>query len=78
MQTPTDLDIAVFREGGDPEKARVRVHVQITHPDPALLDLDPTEREDLLKGALDGIHAALPEGLDTDARMTLSEVVTLV
>ncbi|WP_367049497.1 hypothetical protein [Streptomyces sp. Je 1-332] len=41
------------------------------------LDLDANEREALLQGALDVVRAELPEGMDANAHMPLSEVVPL-
>lgn len=78
MQTPTELEIAVFREGGDPEKVRVFVTVTISDVQPGMIDLDPAEREAVLQGALDGVQGALPEELDTQAVMTRTELVELV
>ncbi|MEU5748192.1 hypothetical protein ABZ804_21970 [Streptomyces sp. NPDC047726] len=78
MQTPTELEIAVYREGGDPEKVRVYVTVAISDAQPAMPDLAPAEREAVLQGALDGIQSALPDDLDTVAVMTRTELVELV
>ncbi|MFN1193331.1 hypothetical protein ACK03K_34270 [[Kitasatospora] papulosa] len=78
MQIPTELEVAVFREGGDPEKVRVYVTVAISDVQPAMMDLAPAEREAVLQGALDGIQGALPDDLDTLAVMTRTELVELV
>lgn len=78
MQTPTELEIAVFRAGGDPEKVRAYVTVSISDAEAGVIDLDAAEREAVLKGALDGVHGALSEDLDTRGVMTLTEAVELV
>ncbi|MFG2408799.1 hypothetical protein ACGFR8_31535 [Streptomyces brevispora] len=78
MQTPHELEIAIFRAGGDPGKARVYVTVSISDAEAGMIDLDVAEREAVLRGALGGVHGALSEELDTRGVMTLSETVELV
>ncbi|MFB8025954.1 MULTISPECIES: hypothetical protein [unclassified Streptomyces] len=77
MQHATRLDVAVYRNGGDPDKPYVTVSAEISRGN-ALSDLSAEEREALLLGALEGMDAAMPETMDTSATLTFTETLSVV
>ncbi|MFF4188195.1 hypothetical protein ACFYZ9_33870 [Streptomyces sp. NPDC001691] len=62
MQEATGLNVAVYRAGGDPDKAYGTIFVNVVGPrDNALRSLTPEEHRAVLLGAYAGIEAALPD-----------------
>uniref|UniRef100_UPI003F499222 hypothetical protein n=1 Tax=Streptomyces sp. CA-136453 TaxID=3240050 RepID=UPI003F499222 len=75
MQEATGLNVAVYRAGGDPDKAYATVSVSLVGPrDTALRELTPEERRAVLVGAFEGMEAALPDDTyDLKGTLTLTD-----
>lgn len=79
QKKPTRLNVVVACPGDGPETPYNVISVEIAKPATyGQLGLHPDEREALLRGAFEGMKAALPEGWHATGTVFFTEGVSVV